>query len=203
MTPTETIVLSIFTALLSGALVAFLNGTLQQMRDEKALYRSKAEIIFIAMNRIVAYHSMIGSALADIVDQNDVDSFLETYKLYGTWCREIFAEDAVLNTQVSIYFRECVGEQEKVSEAVKTLWYQALSDAQAARDLERSQMVQRKVTFVQEIASRYDKFNDAAVALDAKLLQALDRIELANSWCGAIFGLGNIIFEQCLRNLGV
>ncbi len=181
MSPTGTVVLSIVTALLSGALVAFLNGTLQQMRDEKALYRSKAELIFTAMNRIVAYHSMIGSDLGDITDQDGVKSFLEAYKLYGPWCKEIFAEDAVVNTQVSIYFRECVGEQEKVSVAVKKLWYQALSDAQAAKDLERSQMVQRRPTFVEEIATRYDELNVAATALDAKLLQTLDRIEVTNS----------------------
>lgn len=181
MSATGTVVLSIVTALLSGALVAFLNSTLQQMKEEKALYRSKAEIIFIAMNRIVAYHSMIGSGLSDIVDQDGVKAFLEDYKMYGPWCREIFTEDGVVNTQVSIYFRECLDEQEKVSAAVKTLWYQALSDAQAAKDLERSQMLQRKAAFVEEISARYGEFNKLAAALDTKLLQVLDRIELANS----------------------
>ena len=181
MSPTGTVVVSIVTALLSGALVAFLNGILQQMRDEKALYRSKAEVIFTAMNRIVAYHSMMGSDLGDITDHDGVKAFLEAYKLYGPWCKEVFAEDAVVNTQVSIYFRECLSEQEKVSEKIKALWYQALIDAQAAKDMECGQIILMKKDFVKEIGSRYDQFNIVSNEFDQKLLKNLDRIESANS----------------------
>ncbi len=176
------VITSIVTALLSGALVAFLNSILQQMKDEKTLYRVKAETIFNAMNRIIAYHSIMGSDLNDIADQEGAQKFLDTYKLYGPMCRDVFSEDVIINTEVSIYFRDCLEEQGKVSHAVKDLWFQALDDAKMMKGLERSELSQKREQLSNDLDARYHReFNATADVLSKKLLQSLDRIELDNS----------------------
>jgi len=181
-----TVIVSVIVALLSGALVAYLNGLLMQMRENIKLYRDKAESIFSAMNHIVAVHSIVASDLTDINNKSDVEDFLSKYGLRSDVMIGIFLDNGVVNTMVSIYFRDNLSRQQAVSYEISNLCYQAIEDGQSLLDLDGEAFAARKMAIIADVSKRYKSFNDTCEALSAGVLGHLSYIEDANTIKGSL-----------------